>query len=109
MTVTLPGTIAAYFEADAAGDAGAVARCFAKDGVVKDEGETHVGGAAIGQWKANASSQYHYTVEPFAVATEGDRTIVTAHVAGDFPGSPTDLRYRFVLAGGKIAELEIVP
>ncbi|MFD1951851.1 nuclear transport factor 2 family protein [Sphingomonas arantia] len=109
MTVTLPGTIADYFEADAVGDAGAVARCFAEDGVVRDEGETHVGAAAIERWKADASTQYNYTVEPFGVASEGDRTVVTARVAGNFPGSPTDLRYRFVLTGGKIAELEIVP
>jgi hypothetical protein len=33
--------------------------------------------------------------------------VVTAHVAGDFPGSPIDLRYAFVLAGDRIARLEI--
>lgn len=38
---------------------------------------------------------------------EGGRTIVTSHLVGDFPGSPIDLRYLFVLADTKIAQLEI--
>jgi hypothetical protein len=32
---------------------------------------------------------------------------VTSHVVGDFPGSPVNLRYFFVLEGDKIASLEI--
>jgi hypothetical protein len=47
-------------------------------------------------------------VEPFAIVTKGDRMVVTSHLTGEFPGSPVDLRYMFVLAGEKIAELEIV-
>ena len=43
------------------------------------------------------------------IATAGERTVVTAHVRGDFPGSPLDLRYFFVLEGDRIAELEIEP
>jgi len=35
--------------------------------------------------------------------------VVTSHVVGDFPGSPIDLRYLFVLDDDRIAELEIVP
>lgn len=37
------------------------------------------------------------------------RIVVTAHLVGDFPGSPTDLRYFFVLEDDKIADLEITP
>jgi hypothetical protein len=36
-----------------------------------------------------------------------DRTVVTAHLTGDFPGNPVDLRYRFKLAGAEIVALEI--
>jgi NAD(P)-dependent dehydrogenase (short-subunit alcohol dehydrogenase family) len=32
---------------------------------------------------------------------------VTAHLTGNFPGAPADLTYRFTLAGGEIADLEI--
>jgi ketosteroid isomerase-like protein len=108
MAVELPKTIADYFAADARNDAGAFARCFAADAVVTDERHTYTGHDAIRRWKAEASTKYTYTVEPFAITADGDRAIVTSHVAGNFPGSPTDLRYRFVLAGEKIAELEIV-
>jgi hypothetical protein len=55
--LNLPEPIAAYFAADKL-DGEAVARCFAKDAVVKDEGRTYTGLAAIKQWKAKASAKY---------------------------------------------------
>lgn len=107
MTIELPKIIAAYFEADRSKDTEAVAGCFAVEAVVKDEGQTHIGLDAIRRWKADSSTRYTYTVQPFAVETESDRTVVTSHLVGDFPGSPVDLRYHFAFASGKIAELEI--
>ncbi len=74
-----------------------------------DEGNSYAGRDAIRQWMANASTQYSYTVEPFALSEEGGRAVITSHLVGNFPGSPVDLRYFFVLRGNKIAELEIVP
>ena len=109
MDVQLPKPVAAYFEADRSRNAGAVANCFTQDGAVKDERRTYGGREAIRRWKAEASTKFSYTVEPFAIATERGRTVVTSHVVADFPGSPIDLRYVFVLAGDRIAELEIVP
>lgn len=109
MTIQLPGAIAAYFSADKQGDPRAISDCFTQDAVVVDEGNTYTGRYAIRQWIASASTQYTYTAEPFALAEEGGRTIVTSHLAGNFPGSPVDLRYFFVLQDDKIAELEIVP
>ena len=108
MMTELPEPIAAYFRADAQnGDA--IAQCFTETGVVKDEGHLHQGRAAIAHWKTDASGRYDYTVEPRAVSHEGDTTIVTGHVAGNFPGSPIDLRYVFRLQGKRIAALEIAP
>jgi hypothetical protein len=109
MTIQLPHPIAAYFEADASREPQAVAACFSVDGLVKDERRTHLGRDAIRSWKAEASSKFTYTVEPFAIDTEGGRTVVRGHVAGDFPGSPVDLRYIFVLDEDCISKLEIVP
>jgi len=106
--LNLPEPIAAYFQADAQ-DGGAVARCFTSDGVVRDEGGTHVGQAAIEAWKADASTRYTYTTQPRKLERDGRHHIVTGHVSGDFPGSPVDLRYRFTLERGKIATLEITP
>ena len=109
MTVQLPPPIAAYFAADANKDGHVVAHCFTDDAVVKDEGKTHSGKDAIRDWKAQSSTTYRYTAEPFAIATDGARTVVTSHLEGDFPGSPLDLRYFFTLDGDKIAALEITP
>jgi len=107
MNIELPEIIAKYFSADEGSNAEAVSACFADAAVVKDEGNTYDGRDAIQQWKTESSQKYTYTVEPFAVATQGERTVVTSHLVGDFPGSPVDLRYLFVLDNGKIAELEI--
>lgn len=109
MTLNLPDGIARYFAADRLADAGAVAACFTPDAVVIDEGNSYSGRDAIRQWMANASTQYSYSVEPFALAEEGGRTIVACHLVGNFPGSPVDLRYRFVIEGDRIAALEIAP
>jgi hypothetical protein len=109
MAIELPKPIANYFAADAGQSAEAIAECFSPAAVVKDEGDTYMGRDAIRQWKDRSSAKYTYTVEPFSIASEHDRMIVTSHLVGDFPGSPTDLRYFFILKGGKIAELEIAP
>jgi ketosteroid isomerase-like protein len=107
MPLLLPKPIAGYFAADPA-DRDAVADFFTLDAVVIDEKQTHRGRNAIARWKAETSAKYDYTSEPVAIDDQGERIIVTAHVAGNFPGSPVDLRYAFTLAGDAIARLEIV-
>jgi hypothetical protein len=102
----LPEPIAAYFDADH-GDGEAVARCFSKQAVVKDEGQTHCGAEAIKAWKTAVSAKFRYTSTPFAIEQKDGLSIVTSRLTGNFPGSPIDLRYLFRLEGGKIASLEI--
>lgn len=108
MPITLPGPVAAYFAADL-NDGDAVALCFTENAVVTDERQIHIGRDAIRRWKTEASAKFSYTTDPFQVSEEGGQTVVTAHVSGDFPGSPVDLRYGFVVEGEKIARLEITP
>ncbi len=107
MTLVLPQPISAYLAADRA-DGEAVARCFTENGVVKDEGQTYIGRAAIAAWKRDAATRYTYTCEPIALDEIDGRTVVTCHLVGDFPGSPIDLRFFFRLQGDKIASLEII-
>jgi hypothetical protein len=106
--LNLPEPIAAYFEADRH-DGPAVARCFTKEGVVMDEGQTHMGLAAIEAWKTAASAQFSYVTEPVTLEKKDHKYIVTGRVTGNFPGSPVDLQYIFSLELGKIASLEITP
>jgi len=104
----LPEPIAAYFNADKR-DGKAIARCFTTRAIVKDEGQTHCGPAAIKAWKTEASAKYSYTSEPFAVEQKEGRYVVTSRLTGNFPGSPVDLRFVFRLERRKIAFLEITP
>lgn len=105
-TLTLPEPIAAYFVADQQSP-DAVAHCFTKHGVVKDEGHTYAGPDAIKAWKASAAAKYDYTSEPFAVVQRDGAYVITSRVTGTFPGSPVDLQYSFRLERGLIASLEI--
>ncbi len=104
--LNLPEPVAAYFEADRC-DGPSVARCFTNDGVVIDEGKTHVGLAAIEAWKTAASAQSSYVADPIGFEKTDRGCIVTGRVMGDFPGSPVNLRYLFALDRGRIASLEI--
>ena len=108
MAIELPKPIAGYFEADKRPSAETITACFTPAAVVRDEGHTYAGRNAIRRWKDQSSAKYNYTAEPFSIADEDGRIVVACHLVGDFPGSPVDLRYFFVLNGEKIAELEIV-
>lgn len=104
--LTLPEPIAAYFAADQQTPE-ALTRCFKPQATVKDEGHTHIGLDAIKAWKAAASAKYTYTTEPFALEQKNGHHTVSGQVAGNFPGSPVNLQYRFRLERGLIASLEI--
>ena len=106
MSINMPEPISAFFAADRNSN-DAVALCFTENAAVVDERVTHSGRAAIREWRTNASQKYTYAVDPFAVSEENNQIVVTAHLTGNFPGSPVDLRYRFVLDQNKIARLEI--
>ena len=91
------------------GSAATPLRAALKDATVKDEGRTYNGIDSIKQWKAEASTKYTYTSEPFALEQKGGMTVVTSRLTGNFPGSPINLRFFFRLERGKVAFLEIIP
>lgn len=106
MKIVLPAPVAAFYEADRT-DGDAVARCFTQTPIVIDEGNTYDTPQAIARWRNEAATQFEYTVEPRHMERSGDAVLVVATVAGNFPGSPVDLSYAFVLDGDRIARLEI--
>lgn len=108
MTLKMPKPVAAYFAADRA-NGEAVSRCFAENAVVKDEGHTYHGRAAINKWKEEAAAKYQYTCEPLACEDNDAKCIVTCRLVGNFPGSPVDLRFAFELTGEQIVSLDIAP
>ncbi len=108
MTLALPHPVAKYFIADAV-DGESVAQCFTDGAILKDEGHTYHGRAAIKQWKTDTAAKYQYTCVPFEIELKDGKIIVTSRLTGSFPGSPADLRFCFELEGDQIASLEIVP
>ena len=103
----LPPAIDLYVKAENAGDVESLSECFAPDAIVRDEGRTYEGLAAIKEWKADTKKKYNHTVAPLEVAHRGARTVLKARLAGNFPGSPVTLEFGFVLEDGKIISLEI--
>ena len=108
MALDLVHPIAVYFYAEIGKDVEILSECFAENAVVRDEGGTFHGLPAIKEWKAETKKKYQHTVEPLVVAQKGGRTVVTARLTGNFPGSPVDLEFAFVLKAGQIISLEIL-
>ena len=108
MNTELPTVIADFFVAHNTGQTSDFASLFAGSAVVRDESHEYRQ-AAIKQWMDGAIASYKPIAQTTDVTTEGDQTIVTAQVSGNFPGSPTQLRYRFTVRDAKIASLSIGP
>lgn len=107
MTVKLPPPIARYFQAANGDDADAVAAAFGAEAHVRDEARDHHGRDAIRAWAADSRREYRFHAEPRSLEPAPDGGVVTAHLTGEFPGAPADLRYRFTLDGEEIADLEV--
>jgi ketosteroid isomerase-like protein len=104
----LAATISRFIEASNARNLAAAVACFAADAVVEDEGETHRGLAAVRAWKKATEDRFRYTIEATRVERRSESvTVVTATLAGDFPGSPVELKYEFTMRDDAIEALRI--
>jgi ketosteroid isomerase-like protein len=109
-TPDAPAVVVRYLTAAAADDIDTLLTCFAEDADVVDEDETFHGHEAIRRWRRTVASKYTYTVEVIDVqARTRDDHVVIAKLEGNFPGSPVELKYDFVLRNGLIARLVIAP
>src|SRR3954466_8655946 len=108
MEINLPVPVAIYFAAENQGHTEIVAHCFTPKAIVRDEGQTIEGLAAIKQWEAETKRKYQHTIEPLTSAQKDGKIIVTNRLTGNFPGSPIELDFVFALDGDKIASLEIL-
>lgn len=107
MTIALPAAVERYLRDDASADEDQFSTCFAADAEVRDEGRTTKGLPAIKAWKQESRQKYQYVVDPLACTQEGDTVLLTARVSGNFPGSPVELTYTFILQDDLITSLEI--
>ena len=107
MSIQLPDPIERYVQIANSGTAEAAPECFAPDAIVRDEGQTYEGVAAIKNWMAATKKKYGHTVAPLELAERGGQSVLKARLSGNFPGSPITVNFSFVLVGGKIRSLEI--
>ena len=61
--------------------------CFTEDAIVKDEGHTHHGRAAIKKWKEEASTKYEYTCEPLGCERRTANASSRAGLLETFPAA----------------------
>jgi hypothetical protein len=107
MLAKLPQPVVNYLAAVTAKDTEMFARCFTDDAHVHDEGRDYRGLDAITAWKTETQTKYKYVIEPLDASVSGNSVKLRTRLTGDFPGSPADLDFKFVLANDKIASLEI--
>jgi hypothetical protein len=108
MPVNPPTPIATFIGAANRGETEKLAQCFAESAVVRDEGKTIEGLAAIKKWMVETKEKYQHTIEPLAAAQKHRKTVVTNRLTGNFPRSPIELEFVFTLDRDKIAALEIL-
>ena len=107
MLAKLPQPVVNYLAAVTAKDTDMFARCFTDDALVHDEGRDYRGIEAITAWKTETQTKYKYVIEPLDALVSGNTVKLRARLTGDFPRSPADLDFEFMLANEKIASLEI--
>jgi ketosteroid isomerase-like protein len=106
----VPEVIRSYQSAHDRGDADTALGAFTADARVYDEDREYRGTGAIRNWVTDTSAKFTYTRTLTGVERLEDGTwLVQNRLEGDFPGGVVDLRYRFVLTGGRIADLAITP
>jgi alpha-D-ribose 1-methylphosphonate 5-triphosphate synthase subunit PhnI len=103
----LPHPIGLYFASENTHTASAIDKCFAADAIVRDEGKTIEGVAAIRAWRVETVKKYNHRVEPLEVSERDRKIIVKARVSGNFPGSPTILGHSFAIVADRVVSLEI--
>ncbi len=107
MLAKLPQPVVNYLTAVKVQDTEMFALCFTHDARVHDEGRDYKGLDAITAWMKETQTKYKYVIEPLDASVSGNTVKLRARLTGDFPGSPVDLNFTFMLANDKIASLEI--
>lgn len=109
-TTEIPAVITRYKQAERDADWAALADCFLPEGVVLDEGRTHVGREEIAAWREAAAAAVTFTttvIEGKALGADGFQLV--QRIEGSFPGGVAELRFLFALRGERIAALMILP
>jgi hypothetical protein len=107
MAISLPKAVEAYFDASNAQDADAMAKAFAANAIVYDEGKMHRGRAEIGVWARDTIRKYQTALTPLGINGDDGSAAVRTKVSGTFPGSPIELTFNFEISDEGISSLKI--
>lgn len=105
--MNLPPIITSLIKAQNAHDTLAYAECFADTAIVHDEGKTHHGKVEIRAWNQHSNHEYHTVMKPLDYEQTESGDLLTAEVAGNFPGSPATLKFHLTLDNDLISSLKI--
>ncbi len=108
MNLQLPEAIETYFQASNSYDSNLLAKCFAEDAILYDEGLAYHGLTAIETHIVEANNDLLVETDIINGAEKNKETVVTARLSGNFEGSPVVLNYYFTMKDQKIATLKIV-
>ena len=107
MSISLPPPVDLYVKLENSGEVEALSECFSLKATVRDEHRTYKGLAAIKEWRAETKRKYGHTIHPLGITDRDGKTVLTAGLTGNFPGSPITVEFSFVLENGKIVSLDI--
>ena len=99
--------VANYFEALNSKQVEKQIEYFTEEATVVDVDETFNGKAAIKEWIIDSNSKFEAISKVIDIKTSGSTINVLTTVSGNFPGSPVDLKYDFVMLNEKIKNLDI--
>ena len=89
MSIELPAPIDLYFTSENTHDPSAIEMCFAADAIVRDEGKTITGVAAIKAWRIESGEKYHHTIEPLSVSALGGKVMGSKRIG--LPGNRPEI------------------
>lgn len=104
---SLPEVIQEYIAAANTGRIEEAAACFTLDALVHDENKDHQGVAAIRDWITQTTREFKPHNEVLSASNNGESHHVISTISGNFPGSPAELPFHYVLSDGKISRLSI--
>lgn len=108
MNLQLPEAIETYFQASNSYDSNLLAKCFAEDAILYDEGLAYHGPTAIEAHIVEANNDLLVKSDVTNAVEKNKETFVTATLFGNFEGSTVVLDYYFTMKDQKIATLKII-
>ncbi|WP_224143222.1 nuclear transport factor 2 family protein [Leuconostoc gasicomitatum] len=108
VTTSLPEAITTYFQASNSYDSNLLAKCFAEDAILYDDGQNYHGPSAIKAHIIVANNDLLVKTDITNAIEKNSEMVIIATLSGNFDGSPVALDYYFTMKDQKIVMLKII-